>query len=166
MGSPRTLDARASVAWLRRFARTTPGVVGLIAVVVAAFCVIAGVVVGGQLDGRIAERDAVLDRSEPFAYAAQNLYAAPSAADAAAASAYLSGIETPPHAGAVSASPGRRGIGAGRRDRGGHRRQHPQRRWRRFRRNWLPTRGWSSRRGPTTGRDSPSGPRTCGRRRR
>ena len=27
-----TLDARTSVGWLRRFARTTPGVVGLIAV--------------------------------------------------------------------------------------------------------------------------------------
>jgi hypothetical protein len=55
----------------------------------------AGVVTGGQLDGRIDERNAVLARSEPFAYAAQNLYAALSAADAAAASAFLSGgIET------------------------------------------------------------------------
>jgi hypothetical protein len=62
---------------------------------VAAICVIAGVVCGGQLDGRIDERNAVLTRSEPFAYAAQNLYAALSAADAAAASAFLSGgIET------------------------------------------------------------------------
>ena len=95
MGSPRTLDARASVAWLRRFARTTPGVVGMIAVAVAAGCVIAGVVCAAQLDGRIAEHHAVLDRSEPFAYSAQNLYAALSAADAAAATAFLSGgIET------------------------------------------------------------------------
>jgi hypothetical protein len=97
MGSPRTLDTRASVAWLRRLARTTPGVVGIIAVAVAACCVIAGVVCAAQLDGRIAEHNAVLDRSEPFAYAAQNLYAALSAADAAAASAFLSsGIETGP----------------------------------------------------------------------
>lgn len=95
MSSTPTLNARASVGWLRRFARTTPGVVGLIAVVVAACCVIAGVVVGGQLDGRIAERNAVLDRSEPFAYSAQKLYAALSAADAAAATEYLSGgLET------------------------------------------------------------------------
>jgi hypothetical protein len=57
--------------------------------------VIAGVVSGGQLDGRIDQRNEALARSEPFAYAAQNLYAALSAADAAAASAFLSGgIET------------------------------------------------------------------------
>jgi hypothetical protein len=92
-----TLDARASRAWLRRLASTTPGVVVMIAVAVAACCVIAGLVVGGQLDGRIAEHNAVLDRSEPLAYSAQNLYAALSAADAAAASAFLSGgIETGP----------------------------------------------------------------------
>ncbi len=91
MGSPRTLDAGASVEWLRRFARTTPGVVSTIAVAVAALCVITGLVSGGQLDGRIAEHSAVLDRSEPLAYSAQNLYAALSAADAAAATAFLTG---------------------------------------------------------------------------
>ena len=97
MSSVGTLDARASVGWLRRFARTTPGVVGLVAVVVAACCVIAGVVCAAQLNGRIAERNEVLGRSEPFAYSAQKLYAALSAADAAAASAYLSGgLETAP----------------------------------------------------------------------
>jgi hypothetical protein len=70
-------------------------VVGVVAVAVAVSCVIAGVVVGGQLDGRIAESDSVLDRSEPFAYSAQKLYAALSAADAAAATEYLSGgLET------------------------------------------------------------------------
>lgn len=96
MSSVGTLDARASVGWLRRFARTTPGVVGLVAVVVAACCVIAGVVCAAQLNGRIAERNAVLDRSEPFAYSTQKLYAALSAADAAAATAFLSGgLETP-----------------------------------------------------------------------
>jgi hypothetical protein len=95
MDSPSMRDERASAAWVRRLARTTPGVVGLIAVAVAAFCVLAGVVCGGQLDGRIAEHNAVLDRSEPLAYSAQRLYAALSAADAAAASAFLSGgIET------------------------------------------------------------------------
>lgn len=97
MASPRTLDARSSVAWLQRFARTTPGVIGTLAVAVAASCLITGLVCGGQLDGRIARHNAVLDRSEPLAYAAQNLYAALSAADAAAASAFLSGgIETAP----------------------------------------------------------------------
>jgi hypothetical protein len=95
MSSAPTLNARASAEWVRRFARTTPGVVGLIAIVVAATCVVAGVVVGGQLDARIAERDSVLDHSEPFAYSAQKLYTALSAADAAAATEYLSGgLET------------------------------------------------------------------------
>jgi hypothetical protein len=96
MSSPQALDARAPVAWLQRFARTTPGVIGAIAVTVAALCVVVGVVCAAQLNDRIAEQRAVLERSEPFAYAAQNLYAALSAADAAAASEYLSGNETAP----------------------------------------------------------------------
>jgi hypothetical protein len=96
MSAPRTVDAQASVAWIRRFARTTPGVVGMVAVAVAALCVIAGLVCGAQLDGRIDQRNAILDRAEPFAYSAQNLYAALSAADAAAASAFLSGTEPGP----------------------------------------------------------------------
>jgi len=91
------LEAPRSEAFLRRLARTTPGVIGVIALAVAACCVIAGVVCAAQLNGRLDERDAVMNRSEPFAYAAQNLYAALSAADAAAASAFLSGgIETVP----------------------------------------------------------------------
>lgn len=91
MDSALALDARASRAWVRRFARTTPGVVVLIAVVVATSCIVAGVVCAASLNGRIAEQKAVLEHSEPFAYAAQNLYAASSAADAAAATAFLSG---------------------------------------------------------------------------
>jgi hypothetical protein len=58
---------------------------------VAAICIAAGVVCAAAVDGRIAEQKAVLEHSEPFAYAAQNLYAASSAADAAAATAFLSG---------------------------------------------------------------------------
>jgi hypothetical protein len=91
VGNPLALDARASRAWVRRFARTTPGVVVVIAVVVAAACILAGVVSAAAVNLRIAEQRAVLDHSEPFAYAAQNLYAASSAADAAAATAFLSG---------------------------------------------------------------------------
>ena len=89
--TPLTLDARASRAWARRFARTTPGLVVLIAVAVAATCIVAGVVSAAAINSRIAEQKAVLDHFEPFAYAAQNLYAASSAADAAAATAFLSG---------------------------------------------------------------------------
>jgi hypothetical protein len=91
VGSARMLDARGSLMWLRRFARTTPGVVVLIALSVAASCLVAGVVCAAQLNQRIAEHNGVLERTEPFAYAAQNLYAALSASDAAAASEFLSG---------------------------------------------------------------------------
>ncbi|RDH77072.1 hypothetical protein DVS77_19045 [Mycolicibacterium moriokaense] len=63
----------------------------LIAVAVAASCVVAGAVCAAALNKRIGEQRAVLEQSEPFAYAAQNLYAASSAADAAAATAFLSG---------------------------------------------------------------------------
>lgn len=91
-----TLDAHASRAWMRRFARTTPGMVVVIAVVVAVSCILGGVVSAAALNGRIAEQRAVLDHSEPFAYAAQNLYAASSAADAAAATAFLSGSDQTP----------------------------------------------------------------------
>ncbi len=95
LGTPELLDARRPEAWLRRFARTTPGVIGAIAVVVASTCLVAGVVCGAQLDARIATSRAVLDRSEPLAYSAQKLYAALSAADSSAATAFLSaGIET------------------------------------------------------------------------
>ncbi len=96
MSTPRTSAARPSAVWLRRFARTTPGVLALVAVALMASCVVAGAVSVAQLDGRIAEHNAVLDRSEPLAYAAQNLYVALSAADAAAASEYLAGKETAP----------------------------------------------------------------------
>ena len=91
MVSPVTLDARGSRAWVRRFARTTPGLVVVIAVAVAASCIVAGIVCATAVNRRIAEQKTVLDHSEPFAYAAQNLYAASSAADAAAATAFLSG---------------------------------------------------------------------------
>ena len=96
VGSPLMLDRHASGVWVRRFARTTPGLVVVTAVVVAAICIAAGVVTAAAVNGRLAEQKAVLEHSEPFAYAAQNLYAASSAADAAAATAFLSGgTQTP-----------------------------------------------------------------------
>jgi hypothetical protein len=96
VGSPLMLDRHASGVWVRRFARTTPGLVVVTAVVVAALCIAAGVVTAAAVNGRLAEQKAVLEHSEPFAYAAQNLYAASSAADAAAATAFLSGgTQTP-----------------------------------------------------------------------
>ncbi len=96
--SPIGLSApvRRAVPSLRRLSRTTPGVIVLIALAVAVACVIAGIVCATDLNRRNTAHDSVLERSEPFAYAAQNLYAALSEADAAAASAFLSGgIQTP-----------------------------------------------------------------------
>ena len=93
---PRVLDAHASRVWLRRFARTTAGVIVLVAIVVSTMCVVGGLASGAALNSRIAEQKTVLENTEPFAYAAQNLYAALSAADAAAATAFLSGgTQTP-----------------------------------------------------------------------
>ncbi|WNG88567.1 hypothetical protein C6A87_004830 [Mycobacterium sp. ITM-2016-00317] len=96
MSSAVTVDARASGAWVRRYARTTPGVVVLIAVAVAALGLAAGLVCAAALNDRINQQKAVLVELEPVAYAAQNLYAASSAADAAAATIFLSGgTQTP-----------------------------------------------------------------------
>lgn len=85
------------MSWLRRFSRTTPGAVSIIVIVVVLGALVAAVISAAQLNGRIAERNAILERSEPLAYAAHNLYAALSAADAAAVSAFLSNeIDTGP----------------------------------------------------------------------
>lgn len=97
MSTSRTQASESWVPFLRRFARTTPGVVALIVVVVVAGALIAAAISAIQLNGRIAERNAILERSEPLAYAAHNLYAALSTADAAAVSAFLSNeIDTGP----------------------------------------------------------------------
>ena len=126
MTSSNTVDARASVAWVRRLVHTTPGVIGATAIAIAALCVIAGVVCATQLQNRIVEHDEVLDRSEPFAYAAQDLYAALSAADAAAASAFLTRHRNARRAGALSTSARRLGGGIDGRDRRRHRSDHPE----------------------------------------
>jgi hypothetical protein len=90
------LDVRAALPWLRRLSRTTPGVIVVLSVSIAALSTAAGVVNAAQLDGRIAHQQNLLDRSEPVTFAAQNLYAELSAADAAAAAAFLSGgVQTP-----------------------------------------------------------------------
>ncbi|WP_278265718.1 hypothetical protein [Nocardia sp. AG03] len=82
--------------WIRRFAATTPGVIGGVLVVTTITCLLAGSTVGGQLDAKIERTEQVLDRTEPLAFAAQSLYVSLSAADAGAATAFLSGgIESP-----------------------------------------------------------------------
>ncbi|MFC9897957.1 hypothetical protein ACFVMC_30060 [Nocardia sp. NPDC127579] len=82
---------RGAGVWLRRFAATTPGVIGVVVLVVGTLCVLAGFTSANQLSGKITRHETVLDRTEPLAYAAQNLYVSLSAADAAAAEAFLSG---------------------------------------------------------------------------
>ena len=84
---------REGQAWLRRPGRRR-GSSGAIAVVVASTCLVAG---GVRSPARRADIRAgrYSDRSEPLAYSAQKLYAALSAADSSAATAFLSaGIET------------------------------------------------------------------------
>ncbi|MGV9675023.1 hypothetical protein ACWDSJ_07070 [Nocardia sp. NPDC003482] len=82
--------------WVRRFAATTPGV--LVAVVIGGVlaCLLTGLVCAQEASARTARRDAALQHTEPLADAAQRLYVALSSADAAAATAFLSGgIESP-----------------------------------------------------------------------
>ncbi|MFI6868949.1 hypothetical protein [Nocardia sp. NPDC050406] len=81
---------------MRRFGRTTPGVLGALAIVSAALCLVTGVVCANQLNGKQTRRDVLLERTEPVAFGAQRLYVALSAADASAATAFLSGgVEAP-----------------------------------------------------------------------
>lgn len=96
MGSRLPATIRDAGMWLRRFAATTPGVLGVVLVVLTVACVVAGSTAGQQLDAKVGRTEQVLDRTEPLAFAAQSLYVALSAADAGAATAFLSGgIESP-----------------------------------------------------------------------
>ncbi|MEV0338338.1 hypothetical protein AB0H49_04865 [Nocardia sp. NPDC050713] len=96
MGPRLPATARDGAAWVRRFARTTPGLIGALVLVTVVLCLLAGFTGANQSSGKIDRRDAALARTEPLAYAAQNLYVSLSAADAAAAEAFLTGgIETP-----------------------------------------------------------------------
>ncbi|MET9215080.1 MULTISPECIES: hypothetical protein [unclassified Nocardia] len=96
MGSRLPATIRDAGMWVRRFAATTPGVIGAVLVVTTVACLIAGSTVGQQLDAKIGRTEQVLDRTEPLAFAAQSLYVSLSAADAGAATAFLSGgVESP-----------------------------------------------------------------------
>ncbi|WP_233434375.1 hypothetical protein [Nocardia yamanashiensis] len=87
---------RDAAEWVRRFARTAPGVLGAVTAILVIACLISGLVCANQLNAKIDRRDTVLGHTEPLADAAQRLYVALSAADAAASSAFLSGgIESP-----------------------------------------------------------------------
>ncbi|RDI43696.1 hypothetical protein [Nocardia mexicana] len=96
MGLRLPATVRNGAEWLRRFAATTPGAIVAIALAAVLLCLVTGLVSANELSGKTARRDAALQRSEPLADAAQRLYVALSAADASAATAFLSGgIESP-----------------------------------------------------------------------
>ncbi|WP_186817528.1 hypothetical protein, partial [Nocardia neocaledoniensis] len=96
MGSRLPATIRDAGMWVRRFAATTPGVIGVVLVVTTVACLVAGSTAGQQLGAKITRTEQVLDRTEPLAFAAQSLYVSLSAADAGAATAFLSGgIESP-----------------------------------------------------------------------
>ncbi|MDO3650624.1 hypothetical protein [Nocardia mangyaensis] len=96
MGVRLPATIRVAGTWSRRFAATTPGVIGLVLLVTALACLIAGSTAGQQLGAKIDRTEQVLTRTEPLAFAAQSLYVSLSAADAGAATAFLSGgIESP-----------------------------------------------------------------------
>ncbi|MFB8001391.1 hypothetical protein [Nocardia sp. NPDC056000] len=87
---------RNGAEWVRRFARTAPGVLSAVVIGLVALSLISGIVCANQLSEKRTRRDTVLTHSEPLANAAQRLYVALSAADATASSAFLSGnTETP-----------------------------------------------------------------------
>lgn len=87
---------RNGTLWLRRFAGTTPGVIVGVIVASVVLCLLAGFTAMNQMSGKSARQLGALERTEPLAFAAQRLYVALSAADATAASAFLSGgIEAP-----------------------------------------------------------------------
>ncbi|MEV0708452.1 hypothetical protein [Nocardia aurea] len=96
MGPQLPATMRHGAAWLRRFAGTTPGLISALVIVSVLLCLLAGFTGANQLGGKVSRHEQVLEQTEPLAFAAQRLYVALSAADAAAAEAFLSGgIETP-----------------------------------------------------------------------
>lgn len=71
--------------------RTAPGAIGTLVVGLVILCLVSGLVCANQFSDKRTRRDTVLEYTEPLANAAQRLYVALSAADAAASSAFLSG---------------------------------------------------------------------------
>ncbi|MFE6861470.1 hypothetical protein [Nocardia sp. NPDC057668] len=82
---------RDGAGWLRRFARTAPGRMGLVVVGLVIVSLVSGLVCANEFGDKRTRRDTVLQYTEPLANAAQRLYVALSAADAAASAAFLSG---------------------------------------------------------------------------
>ncbi|MFC4604855.1 hypothetical protein [Rhodococcus kronopolitis] len=83
--------AAGRAADLRARLRTTPYRLVLMAVALTVFALVAGGVAAAQVTDRQRTLDSLLTQIEPIAYASQDLYSSLSIADAAAATAFISG---------------------------------------------------------------------------
>ncbi|GAA1345995.1 hypothetical protein [Saccharothrix algeriensis] len=82
---------RAVVRRVAGLARSTPGRLSLLALLLVVASLVAGAVTAAAVQRRSAALAALADRSEPLAFAAQEVYRAMADADATAAGAFLSG---------------------------------------------------------------------------
>lgn len=88
--------AQSPLSTLRHFARTTPGRLVMIGIVLALAALSSGWYASSVLDRRTQTLQAMIDRTEPLTEASQVLYSSLSIADAAANSAFISGgLESP-----------------------------------------------------------------------
>ncbi|GAA4487208.1 protein kinase G-activating protein GlnX [Rhodococcus olei] len=78
-------------ARIREFVRTTPARLTVLGVGLVVVAIVSGTVAAVQVADRQQTLDALHSEVEPLAYAAQDLYSALSVADAAAATAFISG---------------------------------------------------------------------------
>ncbi|MFJ6673588.1 hypothetical protein ACIQMJ_20970 [Actinosynnema sp. NPDC091369] len=88
------VDAQRNRGALRRvtgLARSTPGRLSLLALLLIVVALLVGAVTATSVQRRSDALEALADRSEPLAFAAQEVYRAMADADATASSAFLSG---------------------------------------------------------------------------
>ncbi|MEU4803844.1 hypothetical protein [Actinosynnema sp. NPDC023587] len=87
---------RGAVGRVTGLARSTPGRLSLLALLLIAASLLVGALTAVSVQRRSDALEALADRSEPLAYAAQEVYRSMADADATAASAFLSGgVESP-----------------------------------------------------------------------
>ncbi|MFF1944811.1 hypothetical protein ACFVWF_22020 [Rhodococcus qingshengii] len=90
-----SVSAEDEQALLRRelqaFMSSTPGRLTVVGLILVAITLIAGLLATAAIENRQANLDLLLVETEPLANSAQNLYSALSLADAAAATAFISG---------------------------------------------------------------------------
>ncbi|MEU4745282.1 hypothetical protein AB0G02_33130, partial [Actinosynnema sp. NPDC023658] len=88
------VEAQRNRAALRRvtgLARSTPGRLSLLALLLIVVSLLVGALTAASVHRRAEALEALADRSEPLAFAAQEVYRAMADADATASSAFLSG---------------------------------------------------------------------------